>query len=269
MPNEAERRRWNDEQIVAGWPKRERFTDAVTPRVVAALDLQAGERVLDIGSGGGKLGLAIAEKVRPGGKVTGADISAGMVAMATERAREAGAKNIAFVQCDVQADKLPGAPFDAATSQFGVMFFEDPVAAFTNVRKSLKRGGRLAFACWQPGAKNDWCTAPVLMPFAPAPPPRASGAPPPGPFAFGDPKYTRGILTSAGFIDIERVAKTLVVKVPGDSIGDAAIIPSMGVPPENYAAARKALDKHMAKFAADDGLSRFELSIQLFTARVG
>ena len=269
MPNEVERRRWNDEQMVSNWPKRERFTDAITSRVVAALNPQPGEKVLDIGSGGGRLGLAIAERVRPGGKVTGADISAGMVAMASGRAAEAKAKNISFVQCDVQADRLPGAPFDAATSQFGVMFFEDPVAAFTNIRKSLKRGGRLAFACWQSGAKNNWCTAPVLMPFAPAPPPRAPGAPPPGPFAFGDPKYTRGILAGAGFIDIERVAKTVVVKVPADSIGDEAVIPSMGIPPEKYAAAKKALDKHMAQFAADGGLSRFELNIQVFTARVG
>jgi hypothetical protein len=107
------------------------------------------------------------------------------------------------------------------------------------------------------------------MPFAPAPPPRAPGAPPPGPFAFGDPKYTRGILAGAGFIDIERVAKTVVVKVPADSIGDEAVIPSMGIPPEKYAAAKKALDKHMAQFAADGGLSRFELNIQVFTARVG
>jgi ubiquinone/menaquinone biosynthesis C-methylase UbiE len=89
MANETERRRWNDEQTVANWPKRERFTDRVVPHVVAALKPAPGDKVLDIGSGGGKLSLAIAQLVQPGGKVVGADISSGMVRMATERAAEA------------------------------------------------------------------------------------------------------------------------------------------------------------------------------------
>jgi SAM-dependent methyltransferase len=269
MPNEAERRRWNDEQMVAGWPKRERFTDAVVPHVVAALDPQPGEKVVDIGCGGGRLSIAIAEKVRPGGKVTGADISAGMLALASGRAADAKAKNTVFSQADVQVDKVPGGPFDAATSQFGVMFFEDPVAAFTNVRKSLKRGGRLAFACWQPGAKNNWCTVPVLAPFAPPPPPRPEGMTPTGPFAFGDPKYTRNILISAGFVEVRRMPKKLVVRVPADSIGDDSMMPGLGVPPEKRAEASKALQKHLARFQQPDGMCRVELNIQIFQANVG
>ena len=269
MPNEIERRRWNDEGMVAGWPKRERFTDNVVPHVVAALAPQPGEKVLDIGCGGGKLSLAMAEKVRPGGKVTGADISAGMLGLAGGRAAEAKAKNVTFAQCDMQVDKAPGGPFDAATSQFGVMFFEDPVAAFTNIRKSLKRGGRLAFACWQPGSKNDWCTAPVLQPFAPPPPPRAPGVTPTGPFALGDPRYTRNILTSAGFTDIKRTPKTIIVRVPVEAFGDPGIINSLGISPEKRAAAEKALDKHLKRFEQPDGLSRVELNIQIFQANVG
>lgn len=149
MVNEVERRRWNDELMVARWPKRERFTDQVVPHVVNALQPAAGEKVLDIGAGGGKLSLAIAEKVRPGGKVLGADISDGMVNLATGRAGEAKAKGVSFMAADVQVDKVPGGPFDAAVSQFGVMFFDEPVTAFTNIRKHLKKGGRIAFACWQ------------------------------------------------------------------------------------------------------------------------
>ena len=269
MPNEIERRRWNDEQMVANWPRRERFTNAVVAHVVRALAPQPGENILDVGCGGGNLSIGIAGRVKPGGKVVGADISAGMLAMAGGRATDAGAKNIRFEQVDVQVDKIPGGPFDAMTSQFGVMFFEDPVAAFTNIRKSIKRGGRLAFACWQPGAKNDWCTFPVLARFAPPPPPRASAGPPPGPFAFGNPKYTRNILTSAGFIGIERIAKTLVVRVPPDSVLDESVIPSMGVPPEKFAEAKQALDAHFARFEQSEGLTRFELHIQIFKASVG
>ena len=269
MPNEVERRRWNDEQMVAGWPKRERFTDAVVPHVVAALHPQPGEKVLDIGCGGGKVSLAVAERVRPGGKVVGADISAGMLRLAGGRAAEANIKNVTFSQCDMQIDKAPGGPFDAATSQFGVMFFEDPVAAFTNIRKALKRGGRLAFACWQQGAKNTWCTFPVLAPFAPPPPPRPEGVTPTGPFAFGDPRYTRNILTSAGFTGIVRTPKTLVVRVPAESIGDSSLFPGLGIPPEKRAEALKALEEHLERFAQPDGLSRVELNIQIFQATVG
>lgn len=179
MANEFEYRRWNDEQMVAGWSKRERFTDRVVPHVVAAL--QPGERVLDVGSGGGKLSIAIGEAVGGRGKVTGADISAGMVAMATERATDANAKNVSFLRADVQSESVPGGPFDAMTSQFGVMFFDEPVAAFSNIRRQLKPGGRIAFACWQPMARNTWFPGPAIAPFVPPPPPPAPGKSPTAP----------------------------------------------------------------------------------------
>jgi SAM-dependent methyltransferase len=92
--------------------------------------------------------------------------------------------------------------FDAAFSRFGVMFFEDPAAAFTNIRRALKPGGRLAFACWRPMAENAWMNVPLtaarphLPPMAP-PDPTA-----PGPFAFADAERVRTILTKAGFNDI-------------------------------------------------------------------
>src|SRR5688572_22245338 len=106
-----ERQRWNDAQMVANWPKRERFTDMVTPHVVAALQPRPGEKVLDIGSGGGKLSIAIGREVSPGGTVVGADISKGMVELATGRASEAKAKNVSFVVADVQGEAVPGGPF--------------------------------------------------------------------------------------------------------------------------------------------------------------
>ncbi|MGE3073016.1 MAG: class I SAM-dependent methyltransferase [Dehalococcoidia bacterium] len=265
MPNEVEYRRWNDEQQVAGWPKRERFTDRITPHVVAALGLRPGEQILDVGSGGGKLSLAVAEAVGPGGKVVGADISAGMVQLATGRAREAKAKNVSFGQHDVQGAKIRGGPFDAMTSQFGVMFFEDPVAAFSNIRRHLKPGGRIAFACWQGAAKNLWFPGRVLAPFMPVPPTPPPGRAQSGPFAFGEPRYVRSVLSGAGFSDIVRTPKKLIVVAPSDAIADDSQL--IAVPGAKRAEARAAMMAHFDHFRRLDGLGRFELNVHIFTAR--
>jgi len=268
MANEAERNRWNDEITVANWPKRERFTDTVVPRVVAALQPAPGEKVLDIGAGGGKLSLAIAKLVSPKGKVVGADISAGMVKLATGRAEEAKAKNVSFLVADVQADKVPGGPFDAACSQFGVMFFDEPVTAFANIRKQLKKGGRLAFACWQSSPKNAWFPGPSIAAFAPPPPPLAPGKSPTGPFALADARRTRGILEQAGFVDIQRTPKRIALWAPTDAIADKFMFVLMGVPKSKQKEAAAAMEAHFARFPRrEDGFCKFELNFQLFTAR--
>ena len=90
--NEAERRRWNDARWTAVWPKRERLTDAVTAYVLDAAALQPGERVLDVGSGGGKTSIAAARAVGPTGAVVGADISTPLRALAERRAVESGCR---------------------------------------------------------------------------------------------------------------------------------------------------------------------------------
>ena len=105
--NEAERRRWNDEQWAALWPKRERMTDAVSPFVLEAAALRAGERVLDIGSGGGRLSLQAARAVGPSGSVVGADLSGPLSALARRRADEQQVGNAAFRTVDVQTDPFP------------------------------------------------------------------------------------------------------------------------------------------------------------------
>jgi SAM-dependent methyltransferase len=265
VANEFEYRRWNDEQMVAGWPKRERFTDRVVPHVVAALRPQRGERVLDVGSGGGKLSIAIGQEVGGAGRVTGADISAGMVAMATGRATEADAKNVSFLRADVQSETVPGGPFDAMTSQFGVMFFDEPVAAFSNIRRQLKPGGRIAFACWQPMARNTWFPGPAIAPFVPPPPPPAPGKSPTGPFALGDARATRRMLSAAGFVDIGRAPKSLAVWTPSDSVADDQQLTA--VPDDRKDEARTAMARHFEGFPRRGDECRFDLNIQVFTAR--
>jgi SAM-dependent methyltransferase len=104
------------------------------------LALGPGQRVVDLGCGSGMTTLELASRVGPGGGAVGVDISAEMLARAPERAALADSGNIAFVHADVQVHEWGEARFDAAYSRFGVMFFADPVAAFTNVRRALRPG---------------------------------------------------------------------------------------------------------------------------------
>ena len=158
-----------------------------------------GERILDVGCGCGYTSFALADRVGPSGTVLGVDISEPMLAVARSRSPLPGGSIPAFRLADAQADDLGEAALDGAFSRFGVMFFSDPVAAFANIRRGLKPGGRLAFVCWRPLAENPWMYVPVeaARPLLPPLPPTDPIAP--GPFAFADATRVRAILTEAGF----------------------------------------------------------------------
>jgi SAM-dependent methyltransferase len=264
--NASERRRWNDLGWVAVWTKRERLTDEVTPFLVEALALQPHERVLDIGSGGGKTTIAAARAVGPDGVAVGADISAPLSALATERAANAQAENVTFRVADLQRDKIAGGPFDVAMSQFGVMFFDDPVAAFTNIRTQLGSGGRIAFACWRTIEQNPWHINTVLAGIVPPPPPLEPGKSLTGPFALGDPDRTRGILEAAGFVDIRRSVHDLLPEVPLDAVVDETQLTFLGVPPDRMDTATAAVNAHLATFQTRPGWAKLPLAFQIFQA---
>jgi ubiquinone/menaquinone biosynthesis C-methylase UbiE len=264
--NEVERRRWNDEQWAAAWPKRERMTDAVTALVLDAAALGPGERVLDVGCGGGKTSLAAARVVGPAGAVVGADISTPITALAKRRAEEADLENVTFRVVDMQVETVDGGPFDVALSQFGVMFFDEPVAAFTNIRAHLRPGGRIAFACWQSMDRNPWFFALAIADLLPPPPVLAPGKSPTGPFSLADLEQTTGALHSAGFTDVRRIAHEIAVEVPQDSVIDAEQLTMMGVSADNRGAAQKAVDDYMRQFALDGERLRLPLAIQVFQA---
>lgn len=167
---------------------------------LAALAPAAGERVLDVGCGGGQTSLLIAERVGPKGAVTGADISRPMLELARKRAE--GRANIRFVEADAQVHAFEAGAFDAVFSRFGVMFFSDPKAAFANLKRALKTGGRMVFVCWAPLAENPWMSTPAMAAAKHLPPTPASDPTAPGPFAFADPDRVRAILQAAGFADV-------------------------------------------------------------------
>lgn len=265
--NQIERKRWNDPFWSEHWPKRERFTESVTPLLMKALALRPGESVLDVGCGGGPATTAAAAMVGGAGKAVGADISAPLVELARKRAAASGAKNLSFQVKDVQQERVDGAPFDAAMSQFGVMFFDEPKTAFANIRAHLAPGGRLAFACWQPPAKNLWFIGPLLAEFVPPPPQPLPGKSPTGPFVFADPAYVRGILQSAGFADIAVANHDYSIEAPENAMMDDAQLVFVGVAAEKMPQARAVVDKHLAPFRLASGLCRFPLAVQIFTAR--
>jgi SAM-dependent methyltransferase len=225
-----------------------------------------GARVLDIGAGAGISSIAAAGRVGDSGSVTGADISIPLVEFATRRALDLGLANVEFVVADMQEDTIDGAPFDAAISQFGVMFFDEPTVAFTNIRQHLHPGSHFAFACWQPLAANRWHINHVLAPFLPPPGVPASGKSPAGPFSLGSPDQTTAILVHAGWSEIEREPLEVTVAVERDAIFDDDQLRFLGVTDDRIDEARSAVEGHLARMERPDGRVDAPLAIQIFVA---
>ena len=170
------------ERWLANEAALERQLDHVTDELLAAAAPQMGERVLEVGCGTGGLALRLAEAVGPAGRVLAVDISEPLLGRA--RARAPG---VEFRLADAQSAGLPEAAHDVAVSRFGVMFFDDPAAAFGNVRRSLRPGGRLCFVCWAPVAGNPCWSIRWRPPSRGSGPPDPQPEGAPGPLSLADP----------------------------------------------------------------------------------
>lgn len=208
-PNAAQAAFWNTVAARSWVDLHEDLDRQFAPLSAPALAVLAprpGQRILDIGCGCGANTLEIAARIAPGGKAVGVDISAPMLSRARELAAARRLDNIAFVEADAQiADLAAGAEgdpaaFDAAFSRFGVMFFDDPVAAFDNIRRSMKPGAPLVFVCWRKPDENPVLLAPyrAAIDAFPVKPPKSDPLAP-GPFAFSDARRITQILTDASF----------------------------------------------------------------------
>ncbi|MCS5637836.1 MAG: methyltransferase domain-containing protein [Myxococcota bacterium] len=201
-PNAQQAQYWNE---VAG-PKWVALDQAINSQIepigieaMERLGVQPGDSVLDVGCGCGHTTHELGRRVGDAGRALGMDLSAPML----ELARGAGVKNVEFRAADVQSEDLGEDLYDGIFSRFGVMFFADSGAAFANLRRALRPGGRMVFVCWQEIGKNPWMAVPgaavaPLVEMPPRPSPHA-----PGPFAFADAERVRGLLTSAGFSKAE------------------------------------------------------------------
>ena len=224
MSNAEQVEYWNG-KVGETWARmQERMDRALTPVTAALLSLaapQPGEDALDIGCGSGETTLALAGAVGDDGNATGVDISEPLLARARQRAKDM-LSDADFINADA-ATHHDEIGYDLIVSRFGVMFFDDPVAAFANIRALAAPSGRLCFACWQPPVENGWATFPLAALAALLPPQAPSDPCAPGPFAFADPERVHAILTGAGWRDItfHAVPFTMVIGEGDDPVGAA------------------------------------------------
>ncbi len=168
---------------------------------------------------------------------------------------------------DAQGDSLPGAPFAAAISQFGVMFFDEPALAFANIRRQVQAEGRLVFVCWQSMDRNPWALGHAIGAYTPPPPTTADGRSLPGPFSLGDVERTSGILVAAGWEEPTTIPYERIVTVDRSAIFDDGQLAFNGVAEEDLPAARGAIERHLAQFARTDGRLDVPVSYLLVTTR--
>ena len=202
-PNVAMRKAWDgpDGDIWAASADQYETRGAGHRRLLLqAAAIASGERVLDLGCGNGASTREAARMAEPG-EVVGIDLSAAMLTNARVRSAAAGLTNVTFVHGDAQVHDFEPESFDVIISNAGAMFFDDKVAAFSNLRRALRPGGRIALMAWQPLENNEWLT--VLreaLAMGRALPSPLVGMP--GPFGLADREQVSALLLETGFTDV-------------------------------------------------------------------
>lgn len=205
IANADQRAFWNEQKgdlWVRFQPRIDAMLAPFGDRAIEALDPSPGAKVLEIGCGTGGATLALADRIGPTGEILAADISRPMLDRAVARAVGRTRPAITFLEADAQVHDFGHGEFDAAYSRFGVMFFERPVAAFQNILRALRSGGRLAFVCWATRTDNPWVLVPTAAAkrFLDLPPPPPDDAP--GQFSMQHEDRIQRILREAGWADV-------------------------------------------------------------------
>jgi len=245
------------------WIARQATQDVLLQPISEVLHRAAGaakdERILDIGCGCGGTTFELARRVGPDGSVTGLDISAPMLDYA--RAHVPGDLKVDFVHADATVYPFQPGSADLLFSRFGVMFFADPATSFTNMRKAVKPGGRVVFACWREPRANGWMMIPLQAVYQHVPRMPQLGPEDPGPFSFASEERVKRILSAAGFSSIEMKPHDLAMDIAlgrgldGAATAAIAFGPASraleGQPDNVRAAATQSVREALAKYETD------------------
>jgi SAM-dependent methyltransferase len=185
----------------------------VTQTLVAYARPHPGMQVIDLASGTGEPAISLASRVLPGGHVIAFDLSADLLAIADERARQRQLTNFTTRQGDAQALPFADSSFDLATSRFGVMFFPDAVRAMRELYRVLRPGARACFAAWGPVEQPYWSSTMAVVHQHVGGPLLVPGGP--DPFRFSAPGSLSAVLDEAGFSAVEETAPTVPWTWPG------------------------------------------------------
>jgi len=240
--------------------RHERMLGRVKARLLAAARIQDGENVLDVGCGCGEVTVRAA-RAAGRGHALGADFSRIQVAEARKLAARAGVANASFEVADAQVHPFGAGAFDVVLSSFGVMFFDDQAAAFGNLRKAMRRGGRLAFACWRARAENPVFTtgfaeAAAVLGLREMPGPGAA-------FSLADAGRAGALLTGAGFggIEFEAVDEPMLIGRDVDDVlcyersSPAAVEVLAGLSPAQAAELTRLVRDRLAAYASPGGVT--------------
>ncbi len=266
------------EGVAGGWKAHaaeleERGAGLAAGWMLDAVQLQPGERVLELACGPAGVGLQAARAVEPDGSVLLTDFSPAMVESARARAAELGIGNAEFSVADAQNLDLPDASFDAVLCRFGFMLIGEPFAAMQESARVLRPEGRLAVAVWGEPADNAWIMLPMraLMEHFDAPAPDLDA---PGLWAFRDHDRLRGMLAHAGLAGVK--VETLQTTERFDSLDHAwqylsdlagplqALLASLS--PEDLAAVRERVARDAEPFTGPDGSLELPAAINVAVA---
>jgi SAM-dependent methyltransferase len=220
-----------------------------------------GEAVLDVGCGGARTSMALAQRVGPTGRVLAVDVSAVILEVAKRRGGAMG--NLEFRLADAGVEDLGAESFDLITSRFGVMFFNRQVAAFANLRRCLKPDGRLVFMCWRRFEENPWMAVPAAAAFSVLPPPEQPGQEPdidaPGPFSLGEEERLQFVLQEAGFTEISLEPVDTGIQMGG--LDEACHLVTQTGPAARLLAEAAEADRKAALAAIRTALREFETAV--------
>ena len=259
------RARW--EEAAGGWEARreafQRGAQAVSMRMIDLLDLQPGQRIVELAAGVGDTGLLAAELVAPGGSVLITDGAEAMVEATRRRAEQLGARNVETRQMEAEWIDLPTASVDGVLCRWGYMLLADPETALRETRRILRPGRSVVFAAWTDPDANPWMTAinrsVVELGFGERPSPDE-----PGPFAFSDRGRIEKLLDAAGFEELELEAFDFAFTFASqDEHWEHQLAMSTrlgeqvaGLSPAEHTALRDAVDAKTARHLAEDGTLR-------------